>query len=1013
MDQPSEPTQSASQPSSSFGKRRLRVTRRSVRFMDAATKSIITMSGMGTVLAVLTVAAFLITSALPLFLPAKVSEVESFEAPEHEEAEPLHVGVDELNRLSYVLWTDGSIDLINLESGEVLHRYKLSDEIDLEGHEISAWGVEPASWSISAPYAAEDGAQVPGTTVEDNDSIYVVLGYDDGSYQVGTIGFRSSFFVEGEEPEDFRGLERGQTSREFETDRGVGIATREVSGQIRVQTLRIVFGDLNEGVPAGGALASGTKPITDESITQIALTPTTRGRAIGVVTESGKLVLRQTSMPRDESGRPTGRVTARDRVMTESLAEDVPDYLKVHSSGANILVGYEDGRVVRYGQYDTVQSERAFSDESVTMTQMTLLAGGRTLLCAGSDGRIATWFMVNPEKVSTGNEVVGQTESWLVERRELAGRFEEFFNKPDPASLRPDLRDRADSLLVLPYPDGQIMVRSSSLPGNGDPVTAVGVALSTRSVAVGDEAGGVRLMHITTGAQLGATQTPRGDAVQALSVAPRGDALSAVAGGQVLDWEIENKHPEVTASSMIFPLIYESQTRPEHIWQSSAGEGGAEPKFGIFPLVLGTLKATIYSMMFAVPLAILAAIYTSEFLPPQAKSKIKPVVEMMASLPSVVLGFLAGLVFAQFVGKRLASVGAVAFCIPIVALLSAYLWQLMPRRTQITMDTLGTSSDRGDGSPFMQWLGRTVRASGGVRLLALFFVIFAGVMLARVVGPLAERMLFAGDLEAWLSWSPDKPLSQRKYADPFGGWFIFFLPLGILVTYVIVSRLVTPFQRRYTAAWSGKSVVLFDLGKFLLSFLGLLVVTAVLAQLVSKIGGDPRGPSESLRVLGVNVAPMGTYIGRNALIVGFAMGFAVIPIIYTISEDALSAVPAHLRSASLGAGATPWQTATRVIMPVATSGLFSACMIGLGRAVGETMIVLMAAGNTPVMELNIFNGFRTLSANIAVELPESAKGSTHARTLFVCALVLFMMTFVINTVAESVRIRFRRKNANL
>jgi phosphate transport system permease protein len=88
-------------------------------------------------------------------------------------------------------------------------------------------------------------------------------------------------------------------------------------------------------------------------------------------------------------------------------------------------------------------------------------------------------------------------------------------------------------------------------------------------------------------------------------------------------------------------------------------------------------------------------------------------------------------------------------------------------------------------------------------------------------------------------------------------------------------------------------------------------------------------------------------------------------------------------------------------------------MIGLGRAVGETMIVLMAAGNTPILDWNVFNGFRTLSANIAVELPEAVRNSTHYRTLFLAALVLFVMTFVLNTAAELVRIRFRRKASAL
>jgi phosphate transport system permease protein len=150
-------------------------------------------------------------------------------------------------------------------------------------------------------------------------------------------------------------------------------------------------------------------------------------------------------------------------------------------------------------------------------------------------------------------------------------------------------------------------------------------------------------------------------------------------------------------------------------------------------------------------------------------------------------------------------------------------------------------------------------------------------------------------------------------------------------------------------------------------------------------------------------------VQRNALVVGFVMGFAVIPIVYTIAEDALSAVPEHLRAASLGAGATQWQTAVRIILPTAMSGIFSAVMVGLGRAVGETMIVLMAAGNTPVLELNPFNGFRTLSANIAVELPEAVRDSTHYRMLYLAALVLFAFTFLLNTVAELVRQRFRKR----
>ena len=156
-----------------------------------------------------------------------------------------------------------------------------------------------------------------------------------------------------------------------------------------------------------------------------------------------------------------------------------------------------------------------------------------------------------------------------------------------------------------------------------------------------------------------------------------------------------------------------------------------------------------------------------------------------------------------------------------------------------------------------------------------------------------------------------------------------------------------------------------------------------------------------------------TYDQRNAVVVGLAMGFAVIPIIFAISEDAFSNVPKNLVSGSLALGANRWQTVTRVVLPTASPGIFSAVMVGFGRAVGETMIVLMATGNTPVMDWSPFNGFRTLSANIAVEIPEAPVGGTLYRTLFLAGLLLFLLTFAVNTVAEVVRQRLRRRYSQL
>ena len=230
-----------------------------------------------------------------------------------------------------------------------------------------------------------------------------------------------------------------------------------------------------------------------------------------------------------------------------------------------------------------------------------------------------------------------------------------------------------------------------------------------------------------------------------------------------------------------------------------------------------------------------------------------------------------------------------------------------------------------------------------------------------------------------------------------GGWLLLLLPVSLISVSVLAGRIVSPWLREVAGGWSAQRLARADLLKFTGCLLVGTGLAAAAALLLDASGLDPRGSF------------VGTYVQRNALIVGFVMGFAVIPIIYTIAEDALSSVPEHLRLASLGAGATPWQTAVRIIIPTAMSGLFSAVMIGLGRAVGETMIVLMATGNTAVMDWNVFNGFRTLSANIAVELPEAARNSTHYRTLFLAALTLFAMTFVLNTLAEAVRQRFRKR----
>jgi len=134
----------------------------------------------------------------------------------------------------------------------------------------------------------------------------------------------------------------------------------------------------------------------------------------------------------------------------------------------------------------------------------------------------------------------------------------------------------------------------------------------------------------------------------------------------------------------------------------------------------------------------------------------------------------------------------------------------------------------------------------------------------------------------------------------------------------------------------------------------------------------------------------------NALTAGIGLSLAVIPIVYTVSEDAFTSVPQTYRDGSLAMGASSWQTAWRVVLPAAMPGVLAACVLGFGRAIGETMIVLMASGNAAVLSLLPTDSIRTFSATIAAELGEVVVGSAHYHVLFFIGAFLFVLTFSIN-----------------
>jgi phosphate transport system permease protein len=503
-------------------------------------------------------------------------------------------------------------------------------------------------------------------------------------------------------------------------------------------------------------------------------------------------------------------------------------------------LGSDDGRIFHYQlAFDSkpqfVSAAKAAANDT-PIAGLTFLIGDRTLSVADGAGQVSAWFQVR------------------------------------------------DSTAVA----GWRLIRIRDLGSHGSAVTAMAASARRKGVLSGAVDGSLMLFHSTSERVLATATASSQKPIRLLNYAPKANgALVLDAAGFLSHWAIDNPHPEAGFKAFFGKVWYEGYEKPTYVWQSTGGSDDFEPKLSLVPLIFGSLKGTFYALIFAIPLAIFAALYTSQFMHPAIRNLVKPAVEIMAALPSVVLGFLAGLWLAPRIESVVPGILSTLIILPLLIIAAAALWRALPLKYRNRMKP-GTES-----------------------LLLLPIIVLGIYMGLWLNGPL-QNTFFAGNFQLWLREA-----------------------LGL------------------------------------------------------------------------------AYDQRNALVVGFAMGFAVIPIIYTISEDALSNGPSNLVSGSLALGANRWQTAMRVVLPTAAAGIFSAVMIGLGRAVGETMIVLMATGNTPIMDWNIFNGFRTLSANIAVEIPEAPVGGTLYRVLFLAAMLLFIITFAVNTLAETVRQHLRERYAKL
>lgn len=515
---------------------------------------------------------------------------------------------------------------------------------------------------------------------------------------------------------------------------------------------------------------------------------------------------------------------------------DQPTHLKVDIDQRELYVVDTKGFIsyfdVRNASAPRLIQKIKAVPNGVSITTLEFLTGGISILAGRSDGQIDQWF---PVRDQNNNYTLHNVRS---------------FNEQSAA------------------------------------ITAIETEQARKGFVALDQQGYIGIYHSTAHRTL--LVEPLLDNGNAkIAVSPRANGMLTVAdSGKVKVIALDNEHPDISWHSLWEKVWYESRDKPEYIWQSSSASNDFEPKFSLSPLTFGTLKAALYAMMVAVPLAIMGAIFTAYFMSARMRTLVKPTIEIMEALPTVILGFLAGLWLAPVVEGNLPGVFAILIMLPIGIIFTAWAWTQLPKRFRESIP------------------------DGWEAAILVPIVILIGV-LSMMASPTLELWLFDGNMPKWLT----------------------------------------------------------------------------------DIGID--------------------FDQRNSLVVGLVMGFAVIPTIFSITEDAIFGVPKHLTVGSLALGATPWQTLTRVVLLTASPGIFSAVMIGLGRAVGETMIVLMATGNTPIMDFNIFEGFRALSANIAVEMPEAEVASSHYRVLFLAALVLFMATFVVNTIAEIVRQRLRNKYSSL
>ena len=341
-------------------------------------------------------------------------------------------------------------------------------------------------------------------------------------------------------------------------------------------------------------------------------------------------------------------------------------------------------------------------------------------------------------------------------------------------------------------------------------------------------------------------------------------------------WQVDDPESVFTRANLWDAIWYDGYPEPKHVWQTSSASDNIQAKYSLLPLFIGSIKAAMLALLVAIPLAIGSAIYSAYYSGPGIRRIIKPYIEVLEAIPSVVIGFIAAI------------------------------WLLPISENYLTA-------------------------------LILFFVL--------------TPILFIGFLIIY---------DSKRHLN-IAGWEILFF-ISFIFIYLAFFHWVLMENQAFFSWFTH-----------------------------SEMGGQISSEA------------------KHTFVLALALGLAIVPTVFTIAEDAIFQVPKSLTKASFAMGANRAQTLVRIVLKLALPGIISAIMLGFARAVGETMIVLMISGNTPVADWDLFEGLRTMSATLAIELPEAQPDSIHYQVLFFVALLLFCFTFIFNTLAELLRLQLKKR----